>query len=198
MLLVRDVDERLPRHEPKLQLREHAERPERAVDHLEEMRGLAVRPAAEDLAVGRDDLVFEARVVEAAVAKRHRLERAARHRATDRDRLQLRNDERHETVLHGRSDEIAEGNASFRRARAARHVDLENLIEIGDVDLRVGAPLVAELRDLMGDGLLLQRERRRRIMSGELPRDALDLHPMGIILATLATTRPARSLLTND
>src|SRR4029079_16098538 len=77
----------------------------------------------------------------------------------------------------------------------AHRVDLEDLVERGEIDLGVRAPLVVPLRDLVRDALLLERERTRAVVRAELADDAVpfDRMPHGrITRRPQGPRRPAR------
>ena len=126
--------------------------------HLEDETVLVVRRAAEHVAVGCDDLVLEARVVETAVLEGPGLEGAAGDGPADGDRLELGHDDGGQAVPERREDEIGEGDARLGRAGPRFGVDLEDLVELADVDLLVGVGAVVPLGDLMGDRLLPERD----------------------------------------
>src|SRR5207237_418637 len=142
---VRDVDEGLRGREPERELRQYTERAERAVHHLEHERVFVVRSTHEHVARGRDDLVLETRIVKTTVAKRHRLDRAARHRASDRDGGELRNHEWHEAVAQGRGDEVDERHSGLGDADLTFGIDRKNLVELGQVELRIRRNQVSAL-----------------------------------------------------
>ena len=135
--------------QPEGELREDAERAERAVHHLEDERVLVVRRAVQPLAGGGQHLIGQAGVVKAAVLERHRLQRAARHRAADRDGLQLRHDDGRQPERQGGVHQVDERHPGLRRARAGVEVDLEDLVEIREIDLVVTVLAVPRLRDLV-------------------------------------------------
>ena len=111
----------------------------------------------EDLALRGDHLVGRAGVVEAAVHERHRFDRAAGDRTADRDRLQLGDHDRDETVGQGRLDEIDERHSRLGDTDPADRIDLEDLREIRDVDLLVAVAEIAGLRNLVRHRLLPER-----------------------------------------
>ena len=131
--------------------------------------------AAHHVAARGHDLVREARVVEAAAAKRHRLDRAPGDRAAERDRPELGHHLGHEPARERRVHEIAERDAGLGDAGPLRFVDVEDGVEIADVDLIVRVRLVVPLRHLVRHGLLVDRERPRRIVRANLRDDPCDL-----------------------
>jgi hypothetical protein len=94
--------------------------------------------------------------METAVTEGHRFDRAARYGAADRDRLQLGDDDRDETVRHRRRDQVDERHARLGRAGPGHRIDADDLVQVTDVDLRVGVLGVPGLRHLMRNRALVQ------------------------------------------
>jgi hypothetical protein len=114
------------------------------------------RRADHHLAVALHDLVGEAVVVEAAVAVRHRLDRAAGHRAAQRDALELGHHRRDQAQRQRGAQEIGEGDARLGGAGPRLPIDLEHLVEVAEVDPLAREPAVAGQRNEVGHALLGQ------------------------------------------
>jgi hypothetical protein len=106
---------------------------------------VGVRPVGghvQELARAGEDVHVEHRLVGRAVAEAAALDAEPDHRAAERDRLELRHDERHQSVGERRVDELLVRRHAEHVGGARHRVDLEDAGEHRDVEAalrRVGA-----------------------------------------------------------
>jgi len=87
----------------------------------------------DDLAIAGQHLQLEHRLVGEAVAKGRGLDAQAGDRATERDRLQLRDDERHEAVLERHVDQLLVRRHRLHVRRACVRVERQHPLKTPDV-----------------------------------------------------------------
>ena len=97
-------------------------------------------------AVAADDLVGRARVVESAVAERHRLDRATGHGAAEGDAAQLGHHGGGEAVRQRGPHQCLEGDTGLGGARHCLGIDLQDVRQRRRVDRAAREPAVTGQR----------------------------------------------------
>jgi hypothetical protein len=95
---------------------------------------LVVRTRGDDLGRAGEHVHLDHRLVRAAVAVRRRLDAQPGHRAAERDRLELRDDERHEPMTQRRVDEVLVRRHPEHVGGARLRVHRQDAVEAGRVE----------------------------------------------------------------
>jgi hypothetical protein len=135
----------------------------------EQVGVLAVGRGRDDLAVGGENVHLEHRLVRQPVPERGGLDAEPGHRSAERDRLQLRDHERHEPVRQRGVDQVLVGGHALHVSRACHVVDGDHAGERGRVESahRFGAAEAEQVRGPLGQPH--PRARRQR----PVPRDEI-------------------------